>query len=341
MAERKPLVLVGTSLQEMPSGDALPAANIPEVTAANIHAAPSKTTPVDADELGLSDSAASWGLKKLTFANLKAVLLAYFKGQFREKLTSARTYYVRADGSDSNSGLANTSTGAFLTIQKAVDVASALDNAGYDITIQIANGTYSAGANLKSFAGSGRIIILGNQTTPSSVHVSVASGACFVASSVIGVYEIAFLKMTSAASGNLVNATGAVTSLILRGDVYGAVGGGFTYAHVSAQTNAAIDFAATNYEITGGAGYHIYTLSGGVINCNVLTCTLTGTPAFSGVFAYAAMTGITRAVLNTYTGSATGKRYDAQSNGIIQTIGGATVLPGDTAGTTATGGLYI
>lgn len=41
-------------------------------TATNIHAATSKTTPVDADELGLSDSAASWGLKKLTFANLKA-----------------------------------------------------------------------------------------------------------------------------------------------------------------------------------------------------------------------------------------------------------------------------
>lgn len=40
--------------------------------AAAIHAAPSKTTPADADELGLSDSAASWGLKKLTFANLKA-----------------------------------------------------------------------------------------------------------------------------------------------------------------------------------------------------------------------------------------------------------------------------
>ena len=37
-----------------------------------IHAATGKTTPVDADELGITDSAASWGLKKLTFANLKA-----------------------------------------------------------------------------------------------------------------------------------------------------------------------------------------------------------------------------------------------------------------------------
>ena len=36
------------------------------------HAATSKTTPVDADEIPLADSAASFGLKKLTWANLKA-----------------------------------------------------------------------------------------------------------------------------------------------------------------------------------------------------------------------------------------------------------------------------
>lgn len=41
-------------------------------TAANIHAATSKATPANADELGITDSAASWGLKKLTFTNLAA-----------------------------------------------------------------------------------------------------------------------------------------------------------------------------------------------------------------------------------------------------------------------------
>ena len=38
------------------------------------HAATSKTPPVDADELSLIDSAASYGLKKLTWANLKATI---------------------------------------------------------------------------------------------------------------------------------------------------------------------------------------------------------------------------------------------------------------------------
>jgi hypothetical protein len=40
------------------------------------HAAASKTTPVDADEIPLADSAATFGLKKLTWANLKAGIAA-------------------------------------------------------------------------------------------------------------------------------------------------------------------------------------------------------------------------------------------------------------------------
>lgn len=41
------------------------------------HAATSKATPVDADELPILDSAATFGLKKLTWANLKATLVTY------------------------------------------------------------------------------------------------------------------------------------------------------------------------------------------------------------------------------------------------------------------------
>lgn len=46
--------------------------------AAPTHAATSKTIPVDADELPLIDSGASFGLKRLTWANLKATLKTYF-----------------------------------------------------------------------------------------------------------------------------------------------------------------------------------------------------------------------------------------------------------------------
>jgi hypothetical protein len=62
------------------AGNALASANAAAASAASItaqvevaiHSATGKTTPVDADELGITDSAASFGLKKLTWANLKA-----------------------------------------------------------------------------------------------------------------------------------------------------------------------------------------------------------------------------------------------------------------------------
>lgn len=50
--------------------------------AATIHAATAKTTPADNDELGLADSAASWVIKKLSWANLKVSLKTYFDGVY-------------------------------------------------------------------------------------------------------------------------------------------------------------------------------------------------------------------------------------------------------------------
>jgi hypothetical protein len=48
--------------------------------AGDTHAAASKTTPADDDEIPGVDSAASWGLKKFTWANIKAALKTYFDG---------------------------------------------------------------------------------------------------------------------------------------------------------------------------------------------------------------------------------------------------------------------
>jgi hypothetical protein len=61
---------VRTLLNVEDGADVTDAANVASV----IHAATSKTTPVDADEFPITDSAASFGLKKLTFANLKTAL---------------------------------------------------------------------------------------------------------------------------------------------------------------------------------------------------------------------------------------------------------------------------
>lgn len=99
MTARKPLVLVSGGSQELPSGDTISGTAsaatvlaVPHnidgqafdgstditVVAPATHAATGKTTPVDADEVPIVDSAASNVLKKLTWANLKATLKTYF-----------------------------------------------------------------------------------------------------------------------------------------------------------------------------------------------------------------------------------------------------------------------
>jgi hypothetical protein len=69
---------------------------------ATIHAATSKATPVDADEFALVDSAASFGLKKLTWANLKATAKTYFDTLYQPLLATLTSWgaITRASGFD-------------------------------------------------------------------------------------------------------------------------------------------------------------------------------------------------------------------------------------------------
>ena len=260
----------------------------------------------------------------------------------REKLTANRTYYVRTDGSDSNNGLANTSGGAFLTIQKAIDTAVALDLATYDVTIQLGAGTYSVsgGNELKSIVGAGKIIIVGDETTPSNVTVTQTgsptnSQGCFYAFGVKGLYSLRGMKLTSATSpGYGINISGG-SRVEYQNMNFGAI----TTYHVRAVDGATLEVTG-NYTISGGAVGHVVA-SSSIVRCQSRTITLSGTPAFSGQFAFATAAGYYVASLLTFSGSATGPRYSATLNGVINTAGGgASYFPGGSAGSTATGGQY-
>lgn len=255
----------------------------------------------------------------------------------REMLTADRTYYVRTDGSNSNNGLTNTSGGAFLTIQKAVDViSSSLDCAGKNITIQLGDGTYTAGVAMRPIVGASGITIQGNSSTPANVVVSTTSASAFV-NDVAGLaVTLKDLKITTVTAGIAVAATNAGAW-----NISGINFGSCANSHMYAVNGGRIGIIG-NYAISGGAPSHYYFGSLGYISGGSKTVTITGTPNFTTAFAYANTPGLLENFGFTFSGSATGKRYDVAANAVCFTGGGgASYFPGSVAGTTATGGQYI
>ena len=261
----------------------------------------------------------------------KAASTAYVDGAIREKLAANRTYYVRTDGSDSNSGLANTSGDAFLTIQKALDAAAALDISIYNVTIQVGSGTYTGSCTVTGpWVGPGDVNLTGDLTTPSNVFLNVSGTVLTLNSGArlnIGGFKVAATSHCLATNSfSTLNVTGAME--------YGTC----TLDHFSA-IQAAVNIRA-DYTISGGCRYHWDASQFSNLQCQSRTITITGTPAWTTGFA-TCIDSFILCNLNTFSGSATGVRYRASFNGVINTSGGgASYLPGSSAGVLTTQGQY-
>lgn len=254
----------------------------------------------------------------------------------REKLTASRTYYVRTDGSDSNTGLANTAGGAFKTIQAAVDtVSKKIDLNGQSVIIQVADGTYTAGAFISGpWVGSGAVYIFGNTATPENCIINATSADVFYADKGAAV-DVRGFTGTTTTSGSVIKAyLGAYISF------QSIVFGSCAASHVDCGTSATV-IASGNYSITGGAVSHLHCGAPGAIVHNPgITVTLTGTPAFSAYFVGAAEGSVT-CMSTTWTGAATGQKFLAHKGGVIDVgNGNASTLPGNVSGWTENGGVY-
>lgn len=274
----------------------------------------------------------------------KAASTAYVDGATRERLSASRTYYVRTDGSDSNTGLVDSAVGAFLTIQKAVDVIlTTLDRAGYDVTIDVGNGTYTETVTIDGDGGglnrgattNGMLIILGDETTPANVLMD-ASAQAFLLRNGITV-SLRGIKMQTSA-GNTLHVVDNARALFQNVD-FGASGSGA--GHITCNQGGYV--AATgNYTISGGGRWHVNPNRCGLATIRSCTVTVTGTPAFTYGFVYAETGGQALMDALTFSGSATGPRFVAQTNASIdtQTAGNLTYFPGDAAGKLDSGGAY-
>lgn len=253
-------------------------------------------------------------------------------GPPREVLSANRTYYVRADGSDSNTGLANTSGGAFLTLQKAADVAMALDLSIYNVTINVGAGTYAAGVVLGRLVGKGTVTFVGDTTTPSNVAIS------YVTVQATGWIMKGFKTTNTAIFSYHIGVSGGDTIFDYYQWDFGAAD--ITSAHVLVTLRGTLRYFSS-YTISGGAGVHWQCTLGGLIyRMDAVTVTLTGTPAFT-YYVLAQSQSSINANLITFSGSATGTRYAGQRLSVIDTAGsGASYFPGNVSGSVDSTSVY-
>lgn len=195
------------------------------VIAPGTHAATSKATPVDADEIPLADSAASFVLKKLTWANLKATIKAY-------------TDTLYPSGSGTSTG---TNTGDQTTVSGNAGTATALQT-GRTIDGQTFDGT----ANITVIAPGTHAAT--SKTTPADADEIpiVDSAASNTLKKLTGTNLKAYLKTYF---DTLYQATGSVTSVFGRSGVVVATSGDYTAAQV---TNAADKSSSSAQTFSGG-----------------------------------------------------------------------------------------
>jgi hypothetical protein len=257
-------------------------------------------------------------------------------GQAREVLTEARTYYVRTDGNDSNSGRSDDAGGAFLTWGAATDAVTLLDTNGYGVTISAgdegAAKTFTENVFTPTPVGSG--VIYFTAAVPNTIITST-SGDTIRAG---GWHKIQFnnLKITSSAGTGILVCEGAFVE-IKSGMNFGTCAVYHIRVH---DTRALVYCISTSIEISGGAQYHVSCEANGNYYLEVATVTLTDTPAFSGAFVGAHGGGYIQSLSCTFTGAATGTRYIVSSNAVIGTDTGANHFPGNSPGISLTGGQY-
>lgn len=249
-----------------------------------------------------------------------------------EKLSAARTYYVRADGNDGNTGLIDSAAGALKTIAAAMAKVAALDCGAFRVTVSVGPGTFAGTVNLPIMTGTAVPLFKGSGPT-TIITASFTNWPCIQVLQ-RSCWEISALQVVGPSTG------GIGVQMLASAQVGGITFGGSHTTHISADRGGFL-YAVGIFSITSGAGYFAGAHARAVVDIRQANITLTGTPAFSNAFINADAAGTVLAYGAVFNGTATGKRYQAASGGGIS-VGGAaaTFFPGSVAGTVATSGWY-
>lgn len=259
----------------------------------------------------------------------------------REVLTAARTYYVRSDALYTDApGLLDSAAGACQTWAQAIGYAEALDFNGHAVTIQHGSEgahTFDEYLSIGTLTGGGRLDICGSSTPGNTVLAPTTPGITAILEGRHTLSPVYLSDITFSGSDCHVMAVYLTTISLLDGVIFGTATNYHLFVHDSLALIADVTASTT---ITGGASYHML-VSGGMAFIEYGTTTLTGTPAFSGAYVGLINGGKVQSAGQTFSGAATGSRYYVVQNSSLNTqAGGASYFPGNSAGTTGTGGQY-
>lgn len=264
--------------------------------------------------------------------------------QIREKLTADRTYYVRTDGNDINTGLSNTSGGAFLTITKALSVCTTIDFNGWSVIIQLGNGTRTETLAIPVTVGQGLVgnfILRGDTSTPSNVVLNAQYDWTPVITAGTGArIRVEGIKFAAGSTswGMYLNANKGGSLEYQWCEFTGA-----RYSDMSVQYGGFAQGMQT-VTLSGSTYTHLLAEAGGTLLTTNQTIVFSGTVTYNDSFAVAQTNGMMRSDGMTFSGSyasAVGRRYNCITGGGI-TVGGAgtSYFPGSTAGNVSSPGWY-
>ena len=254
-------------------------------------------------------------------------------------MTADTIYYVSTQGSDSNDC---SQPNPCHIPQYVIGIVQNLDLAGYNVTIQMSDGTYTDPiifGNAFLTPGNGTVTLRGNPTTPSNVLLQTSGTALMVGAGVNLTLDGVKVSTTNSGDGIYVMNKGNLTINAIE---FGPCPGGF---HMHVDTGGAI-YLNNSYVISGGANVHIFAGFQGRIIYNgppTIAITFSGNPHFVDQFIFCYELAMVYIYPVSFSGSMTDMaKYYVSMNGVIDTNGsGANYLPGATAGWSEHGGQYI
>ena len=279
----------------------------------------------------------------------------------RTKLTANTTFYVAPSPTGSDTFGTGTSTLPWQTLQHAYNtLLNSYDAVGYNITIQMTNGTYTPVTCVGAPPGvssNNPITINGNSSNPSLTIIdSTVSGV-----NCVYIAGGAYLKISNfkVQSSSLVSGTNGIyldfLSLCLSsvGMVYGAFNTAASNSYQITVASGGRLYINGSYSVVGNATGHILltssaeayvsgsstvTVSTGLTISNWITVTSCATGFFDPV----------KYVISLSGSQPTGNRYNVTTNGLLNTTNsstgssaGTTFFPGTTTISTTLGGIYV